>query len=120
MSRTDRVRQSIEHLNARDFTASAEDFAENVRFHAPGLGLDVEGRDTVTKRVTEFVEQADVRYAVQDVVERGPFVVAFVTSTGSLDGQQMTWELCEVLRYEDDQAVEIWALRGGPPRPTGS
>jgi ketosteroid isomerase-like protein len=120
MSRSDRLRQGIEALNARDFVAAAGDFAEDLRFHAPGLGLDVEGRDTVMKHVSEFVQQADVHYELEQVVEHGPFVVAFAQSTGTLDGRRVTWDLCEVLRYEGDEAAEVWVVRGGPPTPTSA
>ena len=117
MSRSDRVRQRIDDMNARDFVAAGKDFADNVRFHAPGLGLDVEGRDTVQRHISDFVQQADVRYDVEDVVEHGPFAVAFTRSTGTLDGQRVTWELCQVLRYEGEQVAEAWVLRGGAPQP---
>lgn len=117
MSRTDRTRESMESFNARDFAAAGKDYADNMRFHAPGLGLDVEGRDTVLDKISGFVQQADARYDVEDVVEHGPFVVAFTRSTGTLDGQRMAWDLCQVLRYEGDHVVEAWALRGGPPQP---
>ena len=120
MSRSDQLKQGIEGLNARDFVAASSDFADNVKFHAPGLGLEVEGRDTVMKHVSEFVQQADIQYDLEQVVEHGPFVVAFARSTGTLDGQRMRWDLCEVLRYEGDQAAEIWALRGGPPTATSA
>ena len=120
MSRSDQARQGIEDLNARNFIDSAQNFAENVRFHAPGLGLDVEGRDTMLKHISEFVEQADVHYELQQVVEQGPFVVAFARSTGNLDGQQMAWDLCQVLRYEGDQVAETWVVRGGPPQPVSA
>jgi hypothetical protein len=117
MSRADQLRENLDAMNARDFAAASKDFADNVKFHAPGLGLDVEGRDVVIGHVSQFVEQADVHYEVQQVVEQGPFVVAFTSSTGTLDGQRMAWELCQVLRYEDDQIAETWVLRGGPPQP---
>jgi hypothetical protein len=120
MSRADQLREGIDALNAHDYASSGKNFAEDVKFHAPGLGLDVEGRDTVIEHVSQFVEQADVRYEVQDVVEHGPFVVAFTSSTGTLDGQRMAWELCQVMRYEDDQVAETWVLRGGAPRPTSA
>ncbi len=80
-----------------------------MKFHAPGLGLEVEGRDIVNQHIREFVEQADVRYDVEDVVEHGPFTVAFTRSSGTLDGQRMTWQLCQVLRYEREQIVETWS-----------
>ncbi len=117
MSRADQLRENLDAMNAHDFAAAGKDFADNVKFHAPGLGLDVEGRDVVIGHVSQFVEQADVHYEVQDVVEHGPFVVAFTSSTGTLDGQRVTWDLCQVLRYEDDQVAETWVLRGGPPQP---
>ena len=117
MSRSDRVRQSIDDLNARDFVAAGKEFADNVSFHAPGLGLDVEGRDTTVQHISEFVQQADVRYEVEDVVEHGPFTVCFARSTGTFDGEQMAWQLCQVLRYEGEQIVETWVLRGGDPQP---
>jgi len=117
MSRSDRVRQRIDDLNARDFVAAGKEFADNVKFHAPSLGLDVEGRDIVNQHISEFVEQADVRYDVEDVVEHGPFTVVFTRSSGTLDGQRMTWQLCQVLRYEREQIVETWVLRGGEPQP---
>jgi hypothetical protein len=120
MSRSDQVRQSIDDLNARDFAAAGKDFADNVNFHAPGLGLDVDGRDTVLKHISEFVQQTDVRYEVEQVVEHGPFVVAFARSTGTLDGEKMAWDLCEVMRYEGDQIAEAWVVRGGPPQPTSA
>jgi SnoaL-like domain len=117
MSRIEQVGQSIEDLNARDFSAAGKDFADNVRFHAPGLGLDVAGRDTVLQHISEFVQQADVHYELEQVVEHGPFVVAFTQSTGNLEGQQMAWDLCQVLRYEGEQIAETWVVRGGPPHP---
>ncbi len=120
MGRAEHLKNAADRLNARDFTAGTEDFAENVKFHAPGLGLDLEGRDAVVERMSAFIQQADVHYDLEDVVEHGPFVVAFLRSTGLVDGQRMAWDLCEVLRYEGDKAAEVWALRGGPPQPTSS
>ena len=120
MSRTDELKKSIESINARDFVGAGKEFADTVKFHAPGLGLDVEGRDTVVERVEEFVRQADVRYDLADVAEHGPFVVGFARATGNVEGQRMEWEICEVLRYDGDQIAEVWALRGGAPRPTSA
>jgi hypothetical protein len=117
MSRADQIRESIDALNAHDYTSAGKDFADNVKFHAPGLGLDVEGRETVMEHVSQFVEQADVRYEVREVVEHVPFVVTFAGATGTLDGQRKAWDLCQVLRYEDDQIAEAWVLRGSPPQP---
>jgi hypothetical protein len=74
----------------------------------------------VLKHVGEFVREADARYTLNDVVENGNFVVAFARSTGNIGGQRMEWDLCEVLRYEEDEVAEVWALRGGPPRPTST
>ena len=112
--------QGLEGLNARDFAASAENFAENIKFHAPGIGLEVEGRDAASARVREFVEQADVHYDVEEIVEHGAFSVVFARSTGTLDGQRVAWDLCQVLRYEGDKVAETWVLRGGPPQPASS
>jgi hypothetical protein len=120
MSRTDQLRQSIDDLNAHDFASASKGFATDVKFHAPGIGLDVEGRDTVMERVSQFVEEGDVHYEVQEVVEYGPFVVALTHSTGTLDGQRMAWDLCQVLRYEGDEIAESWVLRGGSPQPTSA
>ena len=117
MSRTDQVRQSIEALNNRDFTAAGKDFSNDVKFHAPGLGLDVQGRDTVMDSVGEFIKAADARYEVADVIEHDPFIVTFARCTGNLEGRRMTWDICQVVRFEDDQAAEVWALRGGVPAP---
>jgi hypothetical protein len=120
MSRIDQVRQSIADLNIRDFVAAGMVFADDVRFHAPGLGLDVEGRDTMFKHISEFVEQADVHCDVEHVVEHGSFVVAFARSIGVLEGEEMAWDLCEVLRYDGDHVAEVWVVRGGPPQPTST
>ena len=118
MSRTERVREGIDGLNARAFAEAARDFADDVKFHAPGLNLDVEGRETALQSISEFVEQADVHYEVEEIVEHGNFVVAFARSTGDLDGRRMGWDLCQVLRYEGDLVAETWVLRGGAPQPT--
>jgi hypothetical protein len=96
-----------------------------VKFHAPGIGLDVEGRDPVIERISQFVEEADVHYEVQEVVEYGPFVVALTHSTGTVDGQRMAWDPCQVLRYEGDEIAESWVLQAAllsrpPPEPDGS
>jgi hypothetical protein len=120
MSRTDDIRQSMDRLNERDFGAASTTFAENLRFHAPGLGLDVEGRDAAMENIRAFVEQADVRYEVEEIVEHGPFAVVFAGSTGTFDGQRMGWSLCQVLRYEGDQIAETWVLRGNQPQPITS
>ena len=111
------MRQSIEALNARDFTTAGKDFSANVTFHAPGLGLDVEGRETTLQKVGDFIAAANAHYEFADILEHGPFVVAFAGSTGNIEGQQMAWEICQVLRFEGDQAAEVWALRGGAPLP---
>ena len=60
MGRDGQSRQ-VEGLNRGDLAAGGEGFADKVRFHAPGIGLDVEGRDAALERVREFVEEADVR-----------------------------------------------------------
>ena len=121
MSRSDELKKSVESLNARDFVGASKEFSDTVKFHAPGLGLDIEGRDTMMGHVGDFVRQADVHYEIGgEVVEHGPFAVIFTRSTGNLEGQRMEWEICEVVRYEGDQIAEVWALRGGPPRPTSS
>ena len=120
VSRSDQIKQSIGSINARDFVTAAKDFSEDVKFHAPGLGVDVQGREIVVKTVGDFVEQADVSYTVNDVVEQGPFVVAFLRSIGTIDSKRVEWDLCQLVRYEGDRIAEIWALRGGPPQPTSS
>ena len=120
MSRSDQMKQSVESLNARDFVAGGKHFSETVKFHAPGLDADVEGRETVLKTVKTFLEDADASYEMHDVVEHGPFVVGFATATGNIGGQRMKWDLCEVMRYEGDQVAEVWALRGGSPTPATS
>jgi hypothetical protein len=102
-------------LNRRDFGAATEELAEDAKFHAPGIGLDVEGRDVVAKHIREFIEQADARYEVEHIVEHGPFVVTFTRCTGNLDDRRMAWDLCQVAPFEGDRIAEIWALRGGTP-----
>ena len=120
MSRLERIRGVIDHMNARDFDADVDLYSEGVLFHAPGLGQEVEGRDATLKAVRSFVEEADVRYEVDEIVESGPFVVTLMRSTGTIGGERKTWDLCQVLRYEGDAVAEIWALRGGEPRPAGT
>ena len=117
MSRSEQVRLGIDGLNARAFAEVGRDFADDVKFHAPGLNLDVEGRETALKFISEFVEQADVHYDVEQIVEHGNFVVAFTRSTGELDGRRVVWDLCQVLRYQGDLVAETWVLRGGAPQP---
>jgi hypothetical protein len=75
------------------------------------------GREATLATVREFIESADVHYEVEDVVERDPFVVAFVRSSGDLDGRRMEWQLCQVLRFEGDRVGEVWSLRGDAPVP---
>jgi hypothetical protein len=120
MSRTDDIRKSLDSVNGRDFEASAANFAENLKFHAPGLGLDLEGRDAVIENVRAFVEQADVTYEVEEIVEHDPFAVVFARTTGTLAEGRMEWPICQVLRYEGDQVAEAWAVRGGEPKPITS
>jgi hypothetical protein len=120
MSRTDDIRQNMDSLNNRDFEASVSNFAENLRFHAPGLGLDTESRDDALANIQSFVESADVRYEVVDIVEHDPFAVVFAHSTGTFDGQRMGWDICQVLRYEGDKIAETWVVRGGEPQPVTS
>ena len=117
MTGTDQVKRIIDSINGRQYDAMRDVLAPGLKFHAPGLGIDVEGAEAAVGSVRDFVEQADIRYEVQDIVERGPFAVAFLRSMGRLDGRQMTWDLCQVCRLEGGSVSEIWALRGSDPRP---
>lgn len=117
MNRIDRIRSSIEQLEAREFAAAGAAFSDDVKFHAPGLGVDVQGRDAMLDQVRRFIEQADVHYDLEDIVERGPFVVAFQRSTGTVGGRRMWWSLCQICRFDGDEATEVWALRGSDPQP---
>jgi hypothetical protein len=111
------IKHAVDHVNARDFDAASSAFAQNARFHLPGLGLDLQGRDTATARIKEVVEQGDFHYEFSDAVENGPFVVAFLTVTGMVEGQRMSWPVCQVYRYEGNSIAEVWGLRGGQPEP---
>ena len=79
--------------------------------------MDVEARETMLQKVGDFIAAADAHYEVADVIEHGPFVVALARSTGNIEGQRVAWEIRQVLRFEGDQAAEVWALRGGTPAP---
>jgi hypothetical protein len=117
MSRLDSVRERYQDLNARRFDANLDVIAEDVRFHAPGLGKDVQGRDTVLDVVRGFIESSDVHYEFLDAAELGPFVVSHLTTNANVDGKRLTWGLLQVERYEGDKVVEMWSLREGEPRP---
>ena len=117
MAGTDHVKRILDSINGRQYDAMRDVLAPDLKFHAPGLGIDVEGADAAISTVRDFVEQSDIRHELDEIVERGPFAVAFVRSTGRLDGRQMTWDLCQVCRLEGDSISEIWALRGSDPRP---
>ena len=120
VGRAEQIREGIDRLNAREFDADADLYSEDVKFHAPGLGQDLEGRDAMVQTVRGFIEGADVRYEVDEIIEHGPFVVAFTRSTGTLAGERKAWDLCQVMRYDGDKVVEFWALRGGEPQPAGT
>lgn len=117
MSKVDVVNRLFERVNARDFDAVGALHASGATFFAPGLGLDLEGRDAIVREVRAAVSEFDLRYDVHRVFEQGPFVVAFARSTGLIDGYPMGWELCGVYRFEDDQIAETWVMRGSAPHP---
>jgi ketosteroid isomerase-like protein len=117
MTRLDAVLQVLERINARDFDAVRDLHTSSARFFAPGLDLDLHGRDAILDEITRAVRQGDLRYEVQDAFEQGPFVVVFARSTGYIDGYPMGWDLCAVYRFDDDKVAETWVMRGSPPQP---
>lgn len=120
MDRTEFVTQSYEHMNAGDVETSSERFHPEALFHAPGLGVEVTGRDQIKETISRFIADVDPHYEVRHVVDEGPFTVAFCHVTATVDGQRVSWELCQVLRFDaDDQVVEAWSLRGGEAVPAG-
>lgn len=106
-----------EDLNARRFDTSSDLWAPDMRFHAPGIGAEATSWEAAIAEIRKFVEFADAEYRVDRVVEQGPFLVAFVTTTGVVGGRPVSWSLCNVGRMQDGRMVEAWALRGGEPVP---
>lgn len=117
MSRRETVLQLLEAINNRDFEGVRNAQSAEARFVAPGLDLDLAGRDAIVAEIRAAVEQGELRYDIHEVLERGPFVVAFATSTGMIDGYPMGWELCAVYRFDGDKVAETWVVRGSPPQP---
>jgi hypothetical protein len=115
MGRRETVLQLLQGINDRDFDGVRALHTSGARFLAPGLDLDLEGREAILDEIKAAVEQGELRYEIQDVFERGPFVVAFARSTGVIDGYPMGWDLCGVYRFEGDQIAETWVMRGSPP-----
>jgi hypothetical protein len=82
--------------------------------------VDLECCQAIVKTIGSFVTDADVRYEVDRVVEEGPFVVVSARSSGLMSGRRMTWGVCMVMRWEGDEIVEEWVLRGDAPHPIDS
>jgi hypothetical protein len=119
MYTTDEAREQIEHFNAHDFDFGMERIAEDVKFHAPGLGQDLQGRDAMLKMLRGWGEAADVRSEVMsDVVELGPFSMVMLRHTVTLDGQRSAYDVLLIDRWEGDKTVESWSLRASEPSPT--
>lgn len=117
MGRPETVRQLLQRVNDRDFDGVRDLHTTDAHLFAPGLDLDLHGRDAIVHEIEKAVEQGELRYEVGDVFEEGPFVVAFARSTGVIDGFAMGWELCGVYRFDGDRVAETWVMRGSPPRP---
>src|SRR3712207_6251837 len=110
MDRSQRFRDAYELLNSRRFDELSW-FAEDLKLHAPGIGVDVEGLEEVRQTVREVAEGADARYEVLDVAELGPFVVGRIRATGTFDGGQQTFEALTIARWDGDVVKELWTLR---------
>ena len=117
MDKVGHVTRAIELLNAGDIVGGMEGYAESATFSVPALGVALEGREAIVETMARFVKDADVHYEIDRVVEEGPFVIVFARSTGLMGGQRMTWSVCMVTRWEDDEIAEEWVLRGDAPRP---
>jgi hypothetical protein len=118
MVTTEEVRERVEHLNSRDFDFGTERMAEDIRFHAPGLGKDVQGRDAVLEVSRSWIESADVHYELLgDVVELGPFTMILLRHLATIDGERTTYDVLLVDRWEGDKVVETWSLRASEPSP---
>lgn len=117
MGRRDTVLALLQRINDRDFDGVRDLHTPGAHFFAPGLDLDLDGRDAIVGEIAKAVEQGELRYEVREVFEQGPFVVAFARSIGMIDGFQMGWELCGVYRFDGDRIAETWVMRGSAPQP---
>ncbi len=118
MTRGESYRKLGDQVNAGNFQALLEFVTPDVKFHAPGLGVDVVGHDALREQLIPALEAAEMSLEVRDVVESGPFLVGILRQTGNVNGQRMSWDVCQVLRWEGDKASEVWALRGSDPQPS--
>lgn len=119
MEVAEELRRFFKDVNERQWAdaESAPLVAPDLRLHIPAIGLEATSWAEAMAGIRAFVERIDAHYEVEDVVEHGPLVVAFVTNTGTVDGRRSTWPICVVYRMDDGKVVENWSLRGGDPVP---
>ena len=111
MDRLQHMRDAYERLNNRDF-GGRDGFAEDVRWHAPGVGVDtLVGMEAITEKLRLLIEPAAVHYEVVDTAELGPFAVGYVRSEGKVNGETRSWEVLQVALWDGDQVTEMWSLR---------
>jgi ketosteroid isomerase-like protein len=117
MGKRDTVLEVLQRVNGRDFDGVRDLHTVDAHYFAPGIDLDLDGRDAIVDEIEKAVEQGELRYEVHQVFEQGPFVVAFARATGVIDGFPMGWELCGVYRFDGERIAETWVMRGSPPQP---
>lgn len=87
MTRSDTLKQHLDALNRKDWTAYADGFAENVAYEEEATHRKVNGRDPYVQLVKEWAAAfPDLKSSIKDVVESGDAVVAELEWSGTQKG----------------------------------
>lgn len=89
-----------------DFETGTRLLAENVRWHVPNRGVELEGREKVVQFTKEMYRRG-FRYSTLHSAEYGDVVVSWVA--GTLEGQP--FKACYGQRFQDDKLIEFTSVR---------
>ena len=108
MSNPDRLHDAYARYNERDFDLVDEFFAEDIDWNVPGTE-PARGRDQVRSFFEQLAEQfASHTIALDDSVEQGDRLVAFVTHTFTRhDGESATVRAVHDWRSADGQFTSL-------------
>lgn len=105
--RTALITEIYSMMDKGDFDTAISHVAEGAKWHVPGLGVEVEGRDKVLE-FTKGLYGQGFKQHILHTAEYGDVVVCWIE--GTLPGGS-TFKSCVVHRFEDGEIAEYTSVR---------
>jgi predicted ester cyclase len=109
------IREAIEAESAHDFDRTFEAIDDACVFYQAGAEPITGSAQARPLLDGMLVVMPDFHREIQELVAEGDMVVARTKIGGTLSGQAVAWDNCNLYRMRDGKCVEMWIFHVLPP-----